>query len=124
MTDYDQMQVSIAIQDYVTQANNYHFYNDELARMEHCEKVIKSVAEKYQDNLQVLEEIYTRLDGIKYYKPKSLMKEIEDLARVLKSNTMYFYSLDGQQFTNIDDAIARNEMLQKSIEDKGVDRPR
>lgn len=118
MSQNDDIVLTSAIEDYTKQAEDYHFYNWELLELTKCEKEIKEIIDKYNTNIPVLKEINRRLLAIPKFPPHQLIQDIDELIKAQQTDFDIYYSLDGQQFTNIDDAIARNEMLQNMMYDQ------
>ena len=112
----DKMKISIALQDYDKQKANYHFYNWELAELERCEKEIQSVISSYADNIPGLIELGQEFPRIQKYIPNDLMQKIQNYANSQQGMSNVYYSLDGQTFSTIEEAIARNEALQSIVE--------
>ena len=78
MEQNDLMALSIAVQDYIKQSENYHFYNWELDNLYTCEKIIDNLVDKYQMNASALQEIARQLSTISKYPPRSLIQKVED----------------------------------------------
>lgn len=77
----DMQTLSIAVQDYERQANNYHFYNWEIAELDRCEKEINRLIEKYKNNNEALAEIRGMVSGIKRYPLTNLVEKIDNYTR-------------------------------------------
>ena len=116
INEHDKMRLAIAFQDYDKQKANYHFYNWELAELERCEKEIKDVISNYENNIPALIELGQEFPRIQEYIPEHLMQQIQQFVNSQNSETNVFYSFDGQQYSTIEEAAARNDLLQNAMD--------
>ena len=115
----DRMKISIAIQDYDKQRAHYHFYNWELAELERCEREIQKVIESYSNNIPdliTLSQEYPRIQQyIRAELKQQMQNHINSQLNSQQSTERVYYSLDGQTFSTIEEALGRNELLQSMM---------
>jgi septum formation topological specificity factor MinE len=110
----DVMILATAIQDYDKQKANYHFRNEELYLLNRCEKDILGVIDKYASNINALIELCSRVPSVQKFMSKELLQQIQQYTSSMQSEVTVYYSFDGQQFSTIEEAAERNEMLLNS----------
>lgn len=109
----DIMALAIAVQDYEKQKANYHFNNWELAELERCEREIKGVIGKYSTNISSLIELIQNVPGAQKFIPEQLNQRIQEYSN--QDEMGEYYSYDGQRFSSMKEAIARNTFLENEM---------
>lgn len=103
---------------------NFQIYNEQLYRILDIERKIKRILSIYAGNIDDLVELitdpniahYQNLGG--YMKNCTIMKYLSEEDRKLVTEALSkeqvateFYSFDGQKFSTLEEAIARNEEI-------------
>ena len=98
--------------DYEAIRNNYHFLNSELFEMDRLETKIKNIVAKYDDNLPGLIELANRVPKIIDFISGEKLKVVKEaVAQNQVQSNNQFYSYDGQVFSSMKEAMARNNEI-------------
>ena len=112
--------LSFLINDYETIKGNYHFLNSELYEMNKLESKIKEILAKYNENLPELIELATINPAIINFLPPEKLKVVKEAIAKKQEvqSDKKFYSYDGQAFSTMEEAIARNNEITMEITPK------
>lgn len=106
---------------YKNEAQGYQFLNEQLFRLNSIKKKMKAIFDKYVTDVP---NLLTLISEVPYaYKHIGIpdRSEYEKVIEKYKRKQQYengprFYSLDGQEFFSLDEAMARNAKLQNGMD--------
>lgn len=105
------------IHDHETIRSNYHFLNSELFELNRIEREIQALIEGYDENLSDLIELVNRIPKLTRFIEKEKLEEMKkEIVRREAQTNNQFYSYDGQVFSNIEDAMTRNNEIMMGLQ--------
>ena len=123
MTQFEQdlAELKSLASQYKNEAQGYQFLNEQLLRLNSIEKKMKAIFDKYVTDVP---NLLTLISEVPYaYKHIGIpdRSEYEKVIEKYKRKQQYengprFYSLDGQEFLSLDQAMARNAQLQNGMD--------
>ena len=115
--DKDIQDIAFLMNDYNTIKGNYHFLNSEAFELVRIETSIKGILDRYEDNIPGLIKIVNKFPAVMDFLSVDKLKEVK--AAIEKSQVQtgnQFYSYDGQAFSSIEEAMARNDEIAKEMQ--------